>query len=198
MRLSYSVQSICGLIQQKQQTMFKFNFYLYLAESFTKSELKRSCSLDSLLMAKVCLLLQSHQFCSSGFQEALLGQRRPTTLVRQRLVAPPSNSLQRRICSRSRQLEWTNGRYRAALAAKKQIGKPGRSQISPNYTWPQAIIRLFPILCIYSTSCDVLMSYHDECQCGCESSKRIQSRQVINQQIAGRVRGTLLPQITNI
>ena len=92
MRLSYSVQSICGLIQQKQQTMFKFNFYLNLTESFTKSELKRSCSLDSLLMAKVCLLLQSHQFCSSGFQEALLGQRRPTTLVRQRLVAPPSNS----------------------------------------------------------------------------------------------------------
>ena len=93
---------------------------------------------------------------------------------------------------------WTNGRYRAALSAKKQIGKPGRSQISPNYTWPQAIIRLFPILCIYSTSRDVLMSYHDECQCGCESSKPIQSRQVINQQIAGRVRGTLLPQITNI
>ena len=60
-------------------------------ESITKSELRRSCSLDFLLMAKV-VLLQSHPICTSGFQEGLLGQRRPTTLVRQRLVAPPSNS----------------------------------------------------------------------------------------------------------
>ena len=56
-------------------------------------------------------------------------------------------------------------------------------------------ISFFPIVCMYSTSRDVLMSYHDECQCGCESSKRIQLKQVINQQIAGWVRGTLLPQI---
>ena len=62
-----------------------------MGESITKSELRRSCSLDFLLMAKV-VLLQSHPICTSGFQEGLLGQRRPSTLVRQRLVAPPSNS----------------------------------------------------------------------------------------------------------
>ena len=70
-----------------------FSLELWLPRSIeVEIRFRRSFSLDSLLMAKVCLLLQSHQFCSSGFQEALLGQRRPTTLVRQRLVAPPSNS----------------------------------------------------------------------------------------------------------
>ena len=63
-----------------------------MGESITKSELRRSCSLDFLLIMAKVVLLQSHPICTSGFQEGLLGQRRPTTLVRQRLVAPPSNS----------------------------------------------------------------------------------------------------------
>ena len=107
--LSYSVQSIRGLIQQKQQTMFKFNFHLKLTlqsqcsvgESITKSELRRSCSLDFLLMSYYNLI-----------QSALQVSRRACVVNVGLLRSsgsdwwhrpPTPNSLQRRICSRSRQ-----------------------------------------------------------------------------------------------
>ena len=136
MRLSYSVQSICGLIQQKQQTMFKFNFYLNLTESFQSLNLEEAVHWTPFLWPK-------YAYYYNRINSALQVSRSPS-LVNVGLLPssgsdwwhhpPTPNSLQRHICSRSRQLDWTNGRYRAALAAKKQIGKPGRSQISPNYT----------------------------------------------------------------
>ena len=43
---------------------------------------------------------------------------------------------------------WTYGRYRAALAAKKQTEKPGRSPISSNYTHDLSQYFVFPN-CVY-------------------------------------------------